>query len=838
MNKKTKTKRAIAGGVIGALSLALAFANISPGSDTSYLTSAFLAAETDTSLTTPTAVQNLDTSSDSASDSGSSSDSTSDSTSTSLSTSDSSADSSSTASGSTEDQSETASDYLKDEGEWEDDNTGAEWENDEEKYEEEETANQTSEYHQSATDEQNDENDSEEQKAKILRKIENKLKDLRRLEQQADNHSDLQTLLASLKSKIATIKNCANSATSTAGGTSECWELFEDLNPLFEKAYLAEGSVYLKKELQKLDQIENREIVKLAKNGVDTSELKTIVTKIRNLVQTMIDTTDQDTREDLRWEKEDLFDELWQQMDDAHQTSNFARFDKECSQNVAREVTRAKSKLSRNGDADSAVIAQLDKLVSICHRIVADAKAEIANGDSVDGWKIGDSIREQVWGKLKRLMRSFHKGRMCEDVKRGVKELERGITVEAPHIIEKVPESVRSQLQDLVEKGKDILGKAKAALTNKKCEKAADIMKDAEELHWQFKDIMDSIGYHDDLIDYDDQYAEIYDDFADTDFDVDEDNFKQFMKDKHFGLDEMDRMKKLPKEALAKYIAGTLNRDDRLLQFASDADLDNTKLQALIEAKNELMAEVKALRDQVKTLKQEIQNIATELTDYNFGIGAAQADAKSLASRLATLDEATAADELRELKKKAIAQKVEDGIIGFKDADDTADNWFASFALKTKNKGLIKGNADGTLNPGGNLNYSEAAIAFGRIAGLTGASSSSAAAGNLADWAEQGVAALEAKDVNLDFMAHVSAGDSIKREEVAVLLNEVLGLENVALSDSKFSDLNEASDREKQAIANVNAAGIMTGKGGTDEFGVGENLSRAALTKVLDLATE
>ncbi len=100
------------------------------------------------------------------------------------------------------------------------------------------------------------------------------------------------------------------------------------------------------------------------------------------------------------------------------------------------------------------------------------------------------------------------------------------------------------------------------------------------------------------------------------------------------------------------------------------------------------------------------------------------------------------------------------------------------------------------------------------------------------------MAALEAKGVNLDFMSNINAGDFIRREEVAILLNEVLKLENVPVSEAGFTDLYKASERAQQAIANVNAAGIMTGKGGTIEFGVGEVLNRVALTKVLALAAE
>ncbi len=681
---------------------------------------------------------------------------------------------------------------------------------------------------------EHDRNEFEQKQNDLLRELNNRTRDLRKLKRSVAKNPQLKQILGEIESKTQEIKNCANSTSySSDDPTGHCWDLFENLNPLFEKAYLAEESTYIQRELKDIDRMKMREITRMEKEGVDVTDVRAMVNKIKNLLEKMASATDSQTREDLRWEKQDLWDELQREMDEARQSREFAQFNEQCDRHVKMEVERAKKELSRESIADPVLISKLDGLVATCKKIITDAQNK-----GMDGWEIGDALRENVWEKLEKLTRSMHEGRMCKDVAHGAKKLEYGITEEAPKMIENAPTSVKPELESLVRKGKQILDEAWKALSVDDCDKAARIMENAEELGWRFEKIMKKSGIQEGLIDYTDQYEEIYEDFEDGEFNMEKEKFKSFMKEKQFGLNEMNRMKKLPREILADYVEISAKTNDRTLEFASAAGLENTKLQALIQAKTELMTEVESLRSQVKGLKQEIQNITTELTDYNFGIGAAKDEAKTLAGRLATLGETEAREEFRKLKEKAIEQKVEDGLIGFRDADDTADNWFAAFALKTKNKGLINGNADGTLNPGGNLNYSEAAIAFGRIAGLKNHKSNSRAAGNLADWAEQGVAALEEKNVNLDFMGNVNADDSIKREEVAVLINEVLGLKNVTVTGADFADINEADSREKQAIANVNAAGIMTGKGGTNEFGVGENLSRAALTKVLDLATE
>ena len=692
-------------------------------------------------------------------------------------------------------------------------------------------------------DQQNEEKqqyDTEEFGRKIeqlKREIQNRSRDLQRIKREAGDNQQTQQLVLQIESQIQKIENCANSANASDDPVGVCWDLFEDLNPLFEKANMASEAKHFERELRDLERNE-REFTKMERDGIDVSGLRTKLAKIKSLIEQMATATDSDTREDLRWEKEDLSEDFRSEMNNAFRQREFTQFNEQCDKHVAREVERAKKELSREGTADANLIAKLDGLVQTCKGIVAKALAKVESGGEIDGWEIGDQLREQVWEKLQELTRSFNEKRMCQDITRGLGELEKGVTVEAPGILAKVPANLKPKIETLIAKGKQILADARNALAVDNCEKAGHILKSAEELEWQFRDIMHAAGLDEGLIDYSDNYEDIYDDFADADFNMDKEKFKQLMKEKRFGVDEMDRMQKLSKDVLAEYFDHNLETNDRTLEFATTANLDNSKLQSLIQAKNDLMAEVEDLRAQVSGLKQEIKNITAELSAYNFGIGGAKDEAKALAAKLSTMGEAEAAEEFRKIKAKAITEKVSEGIIGFPDADDTTDNWFAAFALKAKNEGLIKGNADGTLNPGGQLNYSEAAVAFGRVAGLDGQTSNSAVAGKLAGWANEGVAALETKGVNLDFMSRVNAGDSIKREEVAVLLSEVLGLSDVAVSESGFSDLSQADAREKQAIANVNAAGIMTGKGGTDQFGVGENLSRAALTKVLSLATD
>ena len=377
--------------------------------------------------------------------------------------------------------------------------------------------------------EQDSAEDSAREQKNILREVQQRTRDISRIKRQISKNPALQTLVNQLESKIQEIKDCANS-----GGSDmySCWQLFEDLNPLFDQANLAEEYVWLQKELKDLDRHNSRELAKMEKEGVDVTSLRAQLDQIKALIQQIMNETDRDTREDLRWEKEDLWEDFRYEMENAHRQREFTQFDEQCNKHVKREVERAKKELAREGTADATLTAKLDGLVATCLKIVADAKAEANVDGYIDGWEIGEKLREQVWETLEELTRSFHEGRMCKDISRGVEDLDRGLNIEAPAILAKVPASVKPKLEELIKKGQRILSEIQAALSIDDCGKAAHIMRDAEDLHWEFEEIMRSAGLENELIDYEDDYKDMYDDFAEADFDMNEEKFKKFMKNK------------------------------------------------------------------------------------------------------------------------------------------------------------------------------------------------------------------------------------------------------------------------------------------------------------------
>ena len=120
--------------------------------------------------------------------------------------------------------------------------------------------------------EENDTGELEHKKNELLREISNRNRDVVNFERQIQRTPDLQPLIVQIKLKIKAIENCAELTTSSDEGMFECWDLFEDLNSLFEKARFAEESTHLQRELKDIDRNEY-ELAKIEKDGVDASSL-------------------------------------------------------------------------------------------------------------------------------------------------------------------------------------------------------------------------------------------------------------------------------------------------------------------------------------------------------------------------------------------------------------------------------------------------------------------------------------------------------------------------------------------------------------------------------------
>lgn len=272
----------------------------------------------------------------------------------------------------------------------------------------------------------------------------------------------------------------------------------------------------------------------------------------------------------------------------------------------------------------------------------------------------------------------------------------------------------------------------------------------------------------------------------------------------------------------------------------------------------ELNQQLSDLQSQIQVAKEkldDLERIQNEIASYNFFGSAGETIRADITNFIEEAkDKGLSKDEIRAkiddltAKKDAAIQesklaKLEAGIIPFKDADD--HEWFTKFAIRVKQKGWIQGTgtSGGTeMNPSGITNVAEAIMMFARVEGIDEAAEPISGVGKrLPDWAKAAAGTLDEAGVALDeIFGGKNPGDSVSRGEVARLLVQVLGLAAADVSEADvFTDIKLSNGDEKVAIAAVNKAGIMTGQGGAGPkvFDVKGPLNRAALVKILDLAS-
>ncbi len=300
-------------------------------------------------------------------------------------------------------------------------------------------------------------------------------------------------------------------------------------------------------------------------------------------------------------------------------------------------------------------------------------------------------------------------------------------------------------------------------------------------------------------------------------------------------------------------IAGSLEGVTGFYDSATQNDLLGKKAQILDlnQKLEDLQKKVQIAQDKLS----ELQKIQDEIAGYNF-YGSSSDDLQNdIENFLAEANSKGVSkeqirkkiDDLRAKKDQAIATskqaKFDAKIIPFTDTDD--NDWFTKFAASVKQRGWVTGTGTSggkDFNPGGLTNVAEAIALFARIQGIDeNATPSSKLGQKVPDWAQAAAGTLEASGVDLDgIFGGKSPGSNVSRAEIAILLKQVLKLSDADPSTADaFSDMKLANDEEKAAIASVSSAGIMTGQGGDGPkvFDVKGPLTRAALAKVLDLAS-
>ena len=302
-------------------------------------------------------------------------------------------------------------------------------------------------------------------------------------------------------------------------------------------------------------------------------------------------------------------------------------------------------------------------------------------------------------------------------------------------------------------------------------------------------------------------------------------------------------MKRIAGDVLKEYFKSQQGSDaSDIIRSTTELGVSTLDIQKLLQVKNDLLAEIGALSDQIQGLKQELVAIADDIARFTFGERTGQKAEDFVKNELPNLDPQEAAERLAELKEEAGEELYDDGVIPF--ADTHVGEWYTTYAKQARELGLVEGTGEsnGTkLDPARDTNVAETIMMFARLDGIDEkAIPVSDIGAALPEWAQSAAGTLEGAGVDLDaIFGGKGASETATRGEVAILLDQVLDLQD---SDpkltEKFSDIDDATEAEHKAIADVYDAGIMTGYGDSDEFGVHDPLNRAALVKILNLSHE
>ncbi len=603
----------------------------------------------------------------------------------------------------------------------------------------------------------------------------------------------------------------------------------------------------IRKEMGKME----HEVARMGKNGMDVGHLKSLLDKLREAINNVEGQSDPD---EAQWAMDDVRDiqnEFWDLMKGVNQQYHKVEMENQ----LGKQCHEFKREAERVGEKNADVSERIRGLISECERIVEDVK-KLLSEDS-DNWEVEEKLRsrmEDLWRKFKDIMRSEWEMDDCAHAKQALNDAENGISVEAPRMIDSIREShpeTAADLERLLKKAKGITQEARGKLEGDQCKKAIHLL---DKIHFEIAEKFIRILKESDMDEsfiqskfgnMEDDYDRFYEEsnFGDG---MERDDVMRHFRENDYGVEDISFMKKIPVEVIEEYLRNQQQGvSSDIVQYASEADLDATEVQDLMRVKNELLQELKYLKEQVSSLREELKDIVSQVEKYNFSRGTAGEAKRFIEEDLPNLSRAEAEKRLNVIKTAAREEKFRDGIIPFKDTDD--DQWFTPSAARAKAAGLVKGTGESggaNLEPARATNVAEAATLFARLAGTirTDAVPSSAIGNRLPAWAQPAAGTLEEHGVDLDaiFGSSSTASTNVTRGQIALLLHSVLPLGEVDEQEANvFTDINQADAVTRAAIAAVRSAGIMEGQGdGSGRFGVNDPLNRAELVTILKRAME
>jgi hypothetical protein len=155
-------------------------------------------------------------------------------------------------------------------------------------------------------------------------------------------------------------------------------------------------------------------------------------------------------------------------------------------------------------------------------------------------------------------------------------------------------------------------------------------------------------------------------------------------------------------------------------------------------------------------------------------------------------------------------------------------HWAQNEITEWIDKGFIQGYADGSFQPDNSLKRTEFMALINRSFGFTETAAIAYTDITSSNWAYAEVAkAVKAGYITGYPDGTIGAGNSISRQEAAVIISRLMKLDTLNLPTTTFSDSNTIAPWAKDAVQAVVAAGIIKGYPADHSFKPSKNITRA-----------
>ena len=475
-----------------------------------------------------------------------------------------------------------------------------------------------------------------------------------------------------------------------------------------------------------------------------------------------------------------------------------------------------KQEISRRGQTDAGVAQQLSDLVSAC----LSQMAQLSTAGNFTESDVRTSM-ESIWQKFESIMSATWSQDACAEAKRVIMEAETAMSGEALTMIaavEKIDSTgIVGKMRNLLNVGQSIVAKAKSAAN---CNDSLAYLSSMEEQVAQpFMNLFKTSGVSmknfknvNGIVDHSDDYAEFGEQYYEGNAGKQKE-IVQRLEEKNYDSKQLLILKKLSKEAVEHAVGGDDSVD--IVDIASQLNIEDVRqIQELLSARDALKEEIKNLEAKRDGLKKDV--VAMIDTMQNYIAHPEYQDVMQALLQKAASGKLTG-KQLEEEFRKTVETPSQrefknDGTIAFEDV--RLNDWSARYANEAYKRGLI-GGINGKFEGGRKTNGAEVMKMVAEMLGGVDedAEATSRFAGKAPAWAKGAVATLEENGFDPDEIFQ-NPSDNVTRKQAAVMFAALFPLPEAdedVLED--YKDLAKVTDDERAAIAQMVAAGIMTGNG-------------------------